>query len=247
MYGQKGNALFLILIAVALFAALSYAITQTGRGGGNIAKEDVTLCLAEIDSHFKTVESAVTRIKAQGYADHQIDSFSTVYKNKNGSALGAANNACAGEDCRVFADRGGYVTPLVLPDKCLDLTDTFFVGSPAAGHTFFQVYRVPGVGAPTENSLYAQIIRISDDVCKAYNKRAGFTVPAVFGTSTWFGNRAGSSAYSGTLTEFPPENGEDLGMLGVPATVPTNGEPTFCWTLDTAIGTRAITYAILIR
>lgn len=60
---DRGNALFLILIAIALFAALSYAITQSERNSGNINKEQALLdaavaqqCMAYVERGAMTLE-----------------------------------------------------------------------------------------------------------------------------------------------------------------------------------------------
>jgi hypothetical protein len=69
---EKGNALFLILIAVALFAALSYVITTSSRGTGSIDTEKAIVLAARITDISAVVRSSVTRILALGIAGDQI-------------------------------------------------------------------------------------------------------------------------------------------------------------------------------
>jgi hypothetical protein len=60
---EKGNVLFLILIAVALFAALSYAVTQSTRsGGGDASKETNLVNAAGITQYPASIKTAITRM-----------------------------------------------------------------------------------------------------------------------------------------------------------------------------------------
>src|SRR5882757_6709060 len=63
---ERGNALFLILIAVALFAALSYAITQSGRGSGTVNKETNIVISGQVVEEPAAIRTAVTRMIITG-------------------------------------------------------------------------------------------------------------------------------------------------------------------------------------
>lgn len=64
---RKGNVLFIILIAVALFAALSYAVSGSMRGGGEtIGKQQAGVAAGDILRSMQGVQEAYIYLMNQG-------------------------------------------------------------------------------------------------------------------------------------------------------------------------------------
>lgn len=101
---QSGNVLFYIMIAVALLAALSYAVSQNFRGGaGNIDKETAGLYASEIIEYGNVLSQSVSQIRLRGYKDTEI-SF------ENNIVGGYANANCMEDECKIFHISGGGIS-----------------------------------------------------------------------------------------------------------------------------------------
>lgn len=102
--GRAGNVLFFILIVVALFAALSYAMTQSVRGSGSTDREKARLDAALSEQCVGYVERGVNVLQVlHGCALNEIS-----YELPDGTNPNAS--APADKRCHVFAPEGAGLT-----------------------------------------------------------------------------------------------------------------------------------------
>lgn len=111
MKNQNGNVLFLILIAVALFAALSYAVTQSSRGGGNADKETLQLKATEILQYGALLKATTDKLRLINGCDLTELSIEADW-NADGSIDGSSSdrhNTTSPTDgsCHYFDSNGG--------------------------------------------------------------------------------------------------------------------------------------------
>ena len=161
---QKGNVLFLILIAVALFAALSYAVMSSSRsGGGDTTGETLKLQYSTIQSFVSAMRSSIMRMTVGGIAaedigfQHPVDwpflSPSEIQRN-------------------LFHPSGGGV-----PFQHLGLDKNIKNDSQVVAF-----YEIQGVGTSTGTHSGTDIIygiTVSESFCNYVNKRIGYNGPII--------------------------------------------------------------------
>lgn len=160
---QSGNVLFLILIAVALFAALSYAVTQSTRAGGaNAENEKISLDIGRVRGHAVNLKVAIARMLTNG--GQNVNNLNFYY---DGFAEDYTNPSCTNSRCEVFGSLGGGA----LWDKPpFTITGDDYIIS---GYS-----QIPGVGTdapgdPSASDLILIVPYVSETTCRSINKFLG--------------------------------------------------------------------------
>lgn len=159
---QSGNMLVWILIMVALFAALSYAMMQGSRTSATTATtEKARLMAAEIIQYAVGTKSAVKSMLVGSRCTERQISFD--------GALGATSyvNALSPADykCHVFKPQGGGVRPVTAPGQ-----DPNLQGNTGYGVMFFSGSdSISGAGDIGNADLWMYIPYLYQSVCEQIN------------------------------------------------------------------------------
>jgi type II secretory pathway pseudopilin PulG len=100
---DTGNVFFVILIAVMLFAALTFTFTRGIQQGGNtVSQRQAELIASDMMTYAQRVERGVQKVLGERISENVL-SF------ENSFVSGYSNPSCTVDSCRVFAPQGGGV------------------------------------------------------------------------------------------------------------------------------------------
>ena len=193
VHRESGSAFFIILFAIAMFAALSYAVMRSGGFSTSaLTREQATMAAQEIIAYGETISKTVQTLKLRGCLETQLGFENTVWKQANGTLQHPVghNPGMGGDACNVFSPTGGKASPIIVPaDPIFKVTDPTH---PETGHGIVFSVSVVGVGS-TQNDLVLIFHYIHPSVCREINKLLNLTQSNVLIEDSW----AGAPRYDG--------------------------------------------------
>ena len=176
---ESGNVLFYIFIAIAMIAALSFAVSDgSNTTSGQITDEKAKLTASEIIAYGDVLANAVGQLRLRGCTETEI-SF------ENNQISGYENpSAPADETCNVFSINGGGVNFETLPEDVLD-TSLFSTNIATNGYWYFDAnHCIKNIGSDSntclesEIELLAAVLHLQKNVCVAINNLIGIENPS---------------------------------------------------------------------
>jgi hypothetical protein len=170
---ERGNVLFLILIAVALFAALSYAVTSSSRsGGGDAGSETNLIGSAGITQYPAGIRTNILRMAISSGVDVTTVAFDP-----------PPYTACTGADlsrCVFHPTAGGATFSQAPADVMAD--------NLAGDWTINGDFEIENVGTSSDtgtdgNDIVAFLPGLKQSICQKINDEVAFgTIPVVTGS-----------------------------------------------------------------
>lgn len=172
---QRGSALFMILMAVALFAALAFTFSRgLQQGSENLSERQADLAATDILGFASKAERTIsTMLQARGRSEVDLN-----FDGLNGTYT---NSYCSSDACKFFSPAGGGMAPMVPMARWLDPTQTgaLYYGSWYASARFC----VDGVGdsstciGTSGTDLLLILPYLQARICERINLKLGIAAP----------------------------------------------------------------------
>ncbi len=163
MKSENGSVIFIILVAVMLFAALSYTVAQMIRGGDSgtqITEQKASLLADEIMGYGRELRQSVQAMRISNGCQPEDISFEVA------ALAGYVHAPVASDDCKVFDPDGGGMVYSSPSTDYGDGSDWIFTGANIAD----------GVGTAAPD-LVAILPGLNLTVCTAINGKLGHSGP----------------------------------------------------------------------
>lgn len=217
---QTGSALFMILMAVALFAALAFTFSRgLQQGSQSLSDRQAELAATDIIAFASRVERVTSRI-LQNHSETLL-SFDGI----NGTY---STPACTADDCKVFAAEGGGLAPVYPMVEWL---------SPASsGEIFYRTwfftarFCVPQVGTDacagsSGTDLVMMLPYIRKTLCEKINQKIGIPLPTPAPSTV--GSIDPTGKFNGSFAPASPVLWDDTDLNGRSSGCVQDGTDTY--------------------